>query len=55
METYTVSVTYGDGEPQDTEGLKPDQAAQGVAAFLRDMFGLPGSAVTAVAVRKEQQ
>jgi hypothetical protein len=54
MSTYRIEVSYGDGEPQPTEGLSLEQARDGSGAFLRDMLGLPGSAITRFSVVREE-
>lgn len=52
--TFTVSVTYGDAPfSNDNEGLSSGQAEQGMLAFLRDMLGLPDSAISKVVITRE--
>lgn len=54
MATFKLSVTYGNSPySNDNEGLTSGQAQQGTYAFLRDMFGLPDSAITKLVIERE--
>jgi len=50
---YKLTVVYGRVSPNETGGLDARQAQGAVEAFLRDMLGLPGSAITKITLEVE--
>lgn len=54
--TYKITVNYkGTSFPGEFEHLTPDQVDQCTGAFMRDMLGLPDSAVSKITIEKEDQ
>jgi hypothetical protein len=52
--TYKVTVNYDKTPyPSEFDHLTPDKVEQCVGAFMRDMLGLPDSAVSKIVIEKE--
>lgn len=56
MPTFRVEVGYGHEPSAELgSGLTPERTEQAVGAFMRDMLGLEGSAVTRVVIEREPE